>query len=141
MKREYREKRIITGKLPHGKDLLKSVTEVCEEKKIRTGSVQLIGAVKDATVGFYNQENKQYESLHFDQPLEIISSFGNVSIKDGNIFVHLHVTLSGKTGSALGGHLMSPTEIFACEYSITELEGEELVRKYDEVTGLYLWNI
>ncbi len=141
MKREYREKRIITGKLSHGKDLLKSVTEVCEEKKIRTGSVQLIGAVKDATVGFYNQENKQYESLHFDQPLEIISSFGNVSIKDGNIFVHLHVTLSGKSGTAYGGHLMSPTEVFACEYSITELEGEELVRKYDEVTGLYLWNI
>ena len=141
MKREYREKRIITGKLPHGKDLLKSITEVCVDKNIRIASLQLIGAVKDATVGFYDQTKKEYTSIRYEEPLEIISSFGNVSIKDGDIFVHLHVTLSGKTGAAYGGHLFSPTEVFACEYSITELEGEELVRKFDEVTGLYLWNI
>lgn len=141
MKREYRGKRIITGKLPHSKDLIKSITEVCVGKNIRIASLQLIGAVKNATVGFYDQTKKEYMSISYTEPLEIISSFGNVSIKDGNIFVHLHVTLSGKSGAAYGGHLMSPTEIFACEYSITELDGEELVRKYDEVTGLYLWDI
>jgi predicted DNA-binding protein with PD1-like motif len=34
---------------------------------------------------------------------------------------------------------MSPTTIFAAELHLVELEGESLVREYDETTGRYLW--
>ncbi|RMF96832.1 MAG: DNA-binding protein [Candidatus Schekmanbacteria bacterium] len=141
MNNEYKIKRIIVGKLPYGEDLLRSMTEVCREKNVRIGTIQLIGAVKEAAVGFYDQQKKEYIPLNFYEPLEIVSSFGNVSIKDDDIFVHLHVTLSKGKGNAIGGHLLSPTKVFACEYSILELEGKELIRKYDETTGLYLWDI
>lgn len=141
MYREYKAKRIISGKLPHGADVTESLKSICNKEGITLGNIHILGAVKKASLGFYNQTKKEYEMLIFNEPLEIVSSLGNVSLKDGETFVHIHVTLSNSRGEALGGHLMSPTEIFACEFSIVETLGAPLVRKLDEVTGLYLWDI
>jgi len=137
----FNVKRAISGKLPFGEDILESLKKVSKSENIRVANIHILGAVKNATIGFYNQSMKEYTSLKFYEPMEIVSSLGNVSIKSDDIFIHLHVTLSDKEGKALGGHLMSPTEIFACEFTIQELEGDDLVRKFDERTGLYLWDL
>jgi len=61
--------------------------------------------------------------------MEISSCLGNISLKDGEIFVHAHVTLADKEGRVLGGHLAPGTIIFAAECRITELKGESLKTK------------
>ena len=53
--------------------------------------------------------------------------------------VHLHIILADAEGNTYGGHLMSPTTLFAGEAHIQELGGKPLKREYDETTGLFLW--
>ena len=139
MVNSYKIKNFYIGKLSNGADLLSELESFCSEKGIKTGTLTGIGAVKDVTLGYYNQIEKKYYKLHFNKPFEITSLNGNISIKDNKAMVHAHIIISDSDGKTFGGHLMQGTTIFACEFWISELEGERLVRGYDEITGLPLW--
>jgi predicted DNA-binding protein with PD1-like motif len=101
--------------------------------------VEALGAVQKARLGYYNQETRTYEFHDFGEAMEIASLTGNVSLKDGQAFVHAHVTLSDREGKAIGGHLAPGTIVFACEYVIHAFAGPAHERGYDETTGLPLW--
>ena len=126
-------------RLPQGKDLVEAVTHECRHRGIEMGVVSVIGAVQGATIGYYDQCEKAYRSRHIDGGLEIASCHGNCSLKDGDVMVHLHIILADAEGNTYGGHLMSPTTLFAGEAHIQELGGKPLKREYDETTGLFLW--
>ena len=132
--------RVFAGRLPHNGDLVGELTRICKDKGITAGRVEVIGAVKKARVGFYNQSEKKYGFRDFDQPMEILAVVGNISIKDGEPFVHAHITLSDSEDRAFGGHLCEGTTVFAAEFRIEEMAGAELVRKPDQTTGLPLWS-
>jgi len=129
----------VLTRLPKGGDLLQEINALCKEKNIRRGTVQIIGAVERATLGYYLQDERRYISKEFDEHMEILAGVGNVSMKDGVPFVHMHLTLSRKDFSVIGGHTMPGCTIFAAEACVITLEGEELERGLDEPTGLPLW--
>ena len=135
----YETGKVILERLPHDSDLLEAMTELAGRGGIKLGTISAIGAVKRAKIGFYDQKTREYLETEINQPMEISSCLGNISLKDGEIFVHAHVTLADKEGRVLGGHLASGTIIFAAECRITELKGESLKRSYDDITGLSLW--
>jgi uncharacterized protein len=130
---------IFMGRLRHGGDLLDELTDICRQRNIRLGRINAIGAVRKACIGFYDQEKREYGYINIDEPLEITNLTGNVSIKDGNPFVHAHVTLADSTGRAFGGHLARGTIVFACECTVEALDGQAFERGFDEETGLSLW--
>lgn len=136
-----KEGRILMGRLPKGADLLDSLTDICTRQDIKLGEVRVIGAVSQARVGYYDQDELVYGFIDFNEHLEIASLVGNVSLKDGKPFVHAHVTFADEKGSALGGHLAEGTLVFAAEYVIREFISTEIPeRKLDGETGLYLWD-
>lgn len=139
--REYNRKRLFMGRLAYGDDLLNSLTAFVQEKGIRTGRVQMIGALQKAIVGFYDHKAGKYINCEFEKPMEVLNLTGNVSIKDGQPFIHAHVTLGDEKGQSFGGHLMEGTIVFAAEFIVEEFEGEDLIRKPDETTGLTLWEL
>lgn len=136
---EYGTGKIILERLPHDSDLLEAITGLAVREDIKMGSIMAIGAVKKARIGFYDQKAREYREEEIGEPMEITSCLGNISLKDGEIFVHAHVTLADRKGKVIGGHLCSGTIVFAAECRITELIGRSLERKYDDVTGLSLW--
>ncbi len=138
---EYKVGRIFLGRLPNGGDFLAAVQEFCENQEITLGVFYCIGAVKRANLSFYDQKNRKYMSFEIDQELEISSCSGNVSLKDGKPMVHAHAVLANDAGKTYSGHLMAGTIIFAGEIYLQELVGEQLVRGYDETTGLPLWEM
>lgn len=127
------------GKLPHQSDLIEALTATACSNGIRAGAVQVIGALQRANIGFYDQWSKVYRKIHFDRPLEIASGMGNISLRDGNPFVHLHLTLSDEEGKAFGGHALEGCIVFAAEFVLVPLTGADPVRTFDETTGLFLW--
>jgi predicted DNA-binding protein with PD1-like motif len=137
--RQYQFGRVFLARLPHKGDLLESITRFCADSELGAGFVSAIGAVQSATVGYYDQKAREYKTISFDEPMEIASLAGNLSVKDGQPMVHAHVVFSRETGETVGGHLMSPTVVFAGEVFAVELCGEPLVRDFDEPTGLPLW--
>lgn len=96
-----------------------------------------LGAVQDATVLFYDQTDLAYEPVTFDEPLEVASCVGNVSLLEGEPFAHTHVVLSGPDGTAVAGHLDEAT-VFAGEIQLREF-ATPLEREHDETTDLDLW--
>lgn len=132
--------RCFMGRLGKGDDLLLALEGFCQQQHITLGEVRALGAVSRARVGFYNQEERKYYFLDFDQPLEILALVGNVSLKEGKPMVHAHVTLADAQGRALGGHLAEGTPVFACEFVIYEYTADQaLARRPDAETGLLLW--
>lgn len=131
---------ILMGKLGYGCDLLDEITKVVKELGIRLGRIEAIGAVQKAQIGFYNQESRMYQFLSFDQPMEITKLTGNISLNDGNPFVHAHITLSDSSGKAFGGHLVTGTIIFACEFILQAFDGPDFNRCLNDETGLALWS-
>ncbi len=126
-------------RLAKGGDLLEEIGRVVEGLGIRRGLVQVIGALERASLGYYHQDSREYEDHEVNEPVELLSGMGNISLKDGEPMVHLHLVLSGKDGACLGGHAMPGCVIFAGECAVRPVEGPDLVREYDEATGLFLW--
>ena len=139
--REVTPKQTFMGRLKFGGDLLEELTAVCEEKNIRLGKVEALGAVQKARIGYYDQQAREYDFLEMDEPLEITKLIGNISLRDGKPMVHAHITLADSQGNAYGGHLAPGTVIFATEFIITSYDGPDYVRDYDEPTGLPLWKM
>ena len=127
------------GRLPLDGDLLKSIEGVCQGNGITLGVFAALGAVKSARLAYYDQESREYRGFAVDEPREMVSCMGNISLRDGQPIVHAHLALSDGEGRTISGHLMSGTPIFACEIFIQELLGEPLVRRQDEETGVPLW--
>jgi len=127
------------GRLPKDKDLLESIELLCRTYNIRMGTFSLIGAVSSATIGAWDQAQQVYVTIKEERPLEIVACMGNISLKEGNPFVHAHIILSDEEGKVFGGHLFSETTIYAGEIHFQELTGIPLERKFDDTTGLMLW--
>ncbi|MFA5779987.1 MAG: PPC domain-containing DNA-binding protein [Elusimicrobiota bacterium] len=125
-------------KLNYGEDITQAITKECCRKKIKSAFVFFIGAVQKATIGYYNQKAKKYKKISINKPMEIVSGIGNISVKEGKQFLHAHVSLSDKNGKLSGGHLFSPTIVFACEVFILK-NNKNIIRKFDKKTGLFLW--
>ncbi|UCE28086.1 MAG: DUF296 domain-containing protein, partial [Candidatus Coatesbacteria bacterium] len=65
---------------------------------------------------------------------------GNVSLNEGEPFVHCHLTVADRDGNAFGGHCLPGCEIFVCELAIIELIGDPPIREpKDECGGLAVW--
>lgn len=124
----------------HDSDIINFVTNVAKENGIMTATFTAIGALKYAKLGFYDQKRHEYLETLLSAPQEIASCVGNISMKEGEPFVHAHAVLADPEGNTKAGHLLEG-KVFAAEVHLIELVGEKVVRKNDAVTGLSLWDI
>ena len=127
-------------RLPQGTDILEEIAAFCQKRRILCATVQIIGATSKVTIGYYDQKLHDYHKKTFRQEMEILSCAGNVSLKDGKPFLHLHATMGDTKLKVWGGHLFSGSKVFAAEAHILELKGPLLVRRPDPATGLLLWH-
>ncbi len=135
---EFSPSRDFLVRVEHNSDLIQFITELAEKENIVVAVITAVGALKQAKLGFYNQEKHEYQEIRVDSPHEIACCVGNISTKDGRPFVHAHAVLADKNGNTKAGHLLEGT-VFAAEVHLRELKGAALERKYDDVTGLSLW--
>lgn len=131
--------KVLLGRLERGDDILRELTEFCVQQEVNAGSIQALGAVEHGAVGYYDQETSGYREIRFDEGMEIASLVGNISRKEGEVFLHCHITLADRKGRCFGGHLVEGNVAFACEFAISALEGPVPERTHDEATGLMIW--
>ncbi|WP_224448222.1 PPC domain-containing DNA-binding protein [Haloprofundus salilacus] len=135
--REVTSSREFLARLETGADWREEIEEFAEREGIDSAWFNAMGAVQDADVWFYDQEEMEYRSVRFDEPLEVAACVGNVSLLDGEPFAHTHAVLSRPSGQALAGHLNAAT-VFAGEVYLRAFD-ESLERDHDDVTDLDLW--
>jgi hypothetical protein len=125
----------VIARCERGEDLYGCLDNLVKANDIRSGCFQVIGAVSRARLGVF--ENGTYEWMIHEGALEISSCMGNVSVKEGESFVHCHAVLTDHRGIVIGGHvaegcLVDPTaEIHMSVYA------GELKRGLDNDSGLW----
>ena len=121
-------------------ELVSSLAKFCEDQGILYGEVGGIGAVSDATLRFLDPATKKYVDKTFAEQMEISSLVGNISEKDGKIYLHLHANFGRRDYSVVGGHLLCTTINGACELVVTRFHCK-MGRHFDEETGLNLYTL
>ena len=136
---ESKVEHVFFVRLVEDEDLLDGITAYVEKAKVKAGFFFLIGSLKQARLGFF--DGKKYQSITIDEPLEIVSCMGNVSMDEKNrTIVHAHLVVSNKRGEAFGGHLLRGCTVsFTAELVLVKCAETELRRVPDEKTGLHLW--
>lgn len=132
-------KSVLHGRLSFGDDFLLDMKRMLVAKNISTGYIQAIGAVSELKLAFFNQTNKTYEEQRFYGEWEILNITGNISVKNGEQFIHAHGCFSNKDFNVIGGHLLDGCIVYACEYTLFEYDEKPFEREYDSETGLYLF--
>lgn len=95
-----------------------------------------IGMLREATLAYWNGE--AYVERRVDPPTELLTLQGNFSRKEGEPFVHCHVTLGHEDGTVEGGHLMDATVNITNEIVIQEVPAIAMNRKPEVgLWGLY----
>jgi predicted DNA-binding protein with PD1-like motif len=127
------------ARLEHGRDWRGQIEDFADAEEIDAAFFIGLGAVQDAELFFYDQDEQEYYSITFDEPFEVTPAIGNISWLYDDRFAHTHMTLSREDGSVVAGHLDTATT-FAGELYVREFDAR-LERDHDPVTDLDLWTL
>lgn len=125
------------GRLETGADWRAEIESLADDVEADAAWFTALGAVQDAELWFYDQDDLEYAPITFDEPLEVASCVGNVSLLSGERFAHTHAVLSRPDGEAVAGHLHAGT-VFAGEVHMQVFD-TSLERGHDDETDLDLW--
>jgi len=133
--------RICFTRLLEGEDLAEAIKKRAEESGIKSGMFNVIGTLKEATLGFYKEG--EYRNVRVNGPLEIASCMGNVGVDaKGEVLIHAHLVVSNENCEAFGGHLMKDSHVgAAAELVMIEATGVDLQKMFDPKTKLNLWKL
>ncbi len=120
--------------------IMEALTAFCREKRIEAGTVSGIGAISSATFRFLDPATKQYVDKTFDEQMEITNLTGNISLKDNKPYLHLHATAGRRDYTCVGGHLLDARINGACELVVDDFPENSFGRRFDEETGLNLYD-
>lgn len=119
-------------------EIMSALVAFCQEQGILAGEVYGIGAVNKATLRFLNPVTKKYVDKTFEEQMEASSLVGNISEKDGKVYLHVHANFGRADYTVVGGHLLSATLNGACELVVTRFHCK-IDRQFDDETGLNLY--
>jgi len=127
-------------RLETGEEIAGALTAFARAHSIDAASVTAIGAASDVVLGYFDRSRKEYLRHVVAEEVEIVSLLGNISLKDGQPFPHLHVVISGRDFRPMAGHFFEGKAAATVEIIICPLPGY-VSRAMDEATGLYLLDI
>ena len=126
-------------RLDPGEEIVSSLTHLVADENIQLASVSAIGAANDVTIGIFNTAEKQYYSQRYQGDYEISALVGSVTRKEGDPYLHLHITIGNPvTGQVHAGHLTSAVISATLELFLQVWDGQ-VGRKFSDQVGLNLF--
>ena len=126
-------------RLDPGEEIVASLTRLVEQENVQLGTVSALGAAGDVTIGIFNTREKQYYSQRYQGDYEISALVGNVTRKEGEPYLHLHITIGNPvTGEVHAGHLTAATISATLELFLQVWDGR-VGRKFSDQVGLNLF--
>lgn len=117
------------------KKVMDTLIRFCKDQAITNAKISGIGAVKQSEIGAYDTVGKEYIRKQFPDVWELVSYEGNVTLKDGDPFVHGHVVLSNHDMKTIGGHLFEMTVAAVGEFFLRKFDNDAY-REINEDVGL-----
>ena len=115
-------------RLDPGEEVVSCLTRLVEQEQVQLGCVSALGAANDVTI------------RRCQGQFEISALVGNVTRKDGEPYLHLHITFGNPvTGEVYAGHLTSCTISATLELFLQVWDGQ-VGRAFSDTVGLNLLN-
>jgi len=130
----------VVVRIDKGEEIVDALKTICKKLDIKLGSIVGIGATDKVTLGPLNTKTKKYQSKEFTGDHEIAPLVGNITLMNGEVYLHLHVTICNVEHKALGGHLTSAVISATFEGFIDIIEGQ-VTREYNDDVGLNLLSL
>ena len=127
-------------KLERGDEIMDSLKNLAEKENINFAQVNGIGLVEEVEIGLFDFKTKKYKHKKLNGEYELTSLMGNITIKENNPFIHMHVNISDDNYKCFGGHLFHAKITVTGELFVIVLN-DKVERKYDEFIGLHLWDL
>jgi hypothetical protein len=121
-------------------DPMQGLQRFAEEQSLSASGFTAIGAFREAELGYFDWEKKDYERIPVKEQVEVLALVGDIATEGADKKVHAHVVLGRRDGSACGGHLLSAKVRPTLEVILTE-SPSYLRRVPDKRTGLSLIRI
>ena len=126
-------------RLDPGEEVVSCLTQLVEREDVQLGTVSALGAAGDVTIGIFDTREKQYHSKRYQGDYEISALVGNVTRKEGEPYLHLHITIGNPvTGEVHAGHLTAATISATLELFLQVWDGQ-VGRKFSDMVGLNLF--
>jgi hypothetical protein len=130
----------VVVRIDKGEEIVDQLKTICKKLDIKLGSIVGIGATDKITISLLNTKTKKYQSKEFTGDHEIAPLVGNITVMNGEVYLHLHVTICNVEHKALGGHLTSAVSSATFEGIIDIIEGQ-VTREYNDDVGLNLLSL
>lgn len=127
-------------RLDTGEEIVGAVAAFAHAHSIDAAAVSGIGSAYDVVLGYFDRVTRAYDRHPVAGEVEIVSLLGNVALKDGRAFPHLHATVSDRGCQALAGHFFEGKTGATCELVVRPMPGYAQ-RTKDEATGLFLLDL
>jgi predicted DNA-binding protein with PD1-like motif len=127
-------------RLERGEEVLDALKAFAERERSPVGTLTGLGAVDTAIVGFYDFTERVYRPQKHSGRIEVLSLTGNISWKDDEPVVHIHMSAANEIQGAFGGHLMEARVAATMEVSIVPTR-ETITRAQDDEIGLPLLDL
>ena len=139
--RDFRQGRCLLARLDHGADIIGQIILIWpEEKEIETGVFSVIGALSRAELGYYDQVSLKYGRIQIEEPVELVSCSGNISLQRRPAFCACSCRSVGP-GREWSGEDISPGARSLPQSSIARSFWAGPWKEiHDSITGLNLWS-
>ena len=116
--------------------IMATLTQFCKDNDIVNAQLSGIGAIKEIKLGAYDIDQQEYVTQDYKGIRELTSYQGNVLLKDGEPFIHAHITMSDHNLDVKGGHLFEAKVGAVGEFILRKIETDGK-REYDANIGLF----
>jgi len=130
----------IVFRLEMGEGLMESTQRISTAENVKLASINGIGACSKIEMGYIDLSIKEYVFKTFKGNLEILQATGNITLKDGEPFPHIHISVANEDCKAFGGHL-NEAIISATFEGVMQIMDHEINREFNEDLGLALMNV
>ena len=91
--------------LEYGENIRECIEGLASDENIVGAKLSAIGAIRDVELGAYDLSTQTYTRRTFAGIWELVSFQGNISLLNGEPFMHAHIAIAGHDFEVMGGHL------------------------------------
>jgi predicted DNA-binding protein with PD1-like motif len=90
-----------------GDEILSGLYDLVAKHRITSGHITGIGGLAPgALLGWGDPEVGGFKKIEIKEKTEIVSLIGDISLRNGEPYVHVHMIVGSSDGSTKGGHLI-----------------------------------
>jgi predicted DNA-binding protein with PD1-like motif len=120
-----------------GDEVYSGLQEFAEKYHVTSAHFTAIGALDDATVGWFDPQRKMYKKIAINGQHELIGMSGDIALYQGRPVVHTHMVVGGPDGTTRAGHVLEAHASPTVEVMLT-VDPVTMPKRFDPATDLTL---